>query len=609
MGTAWPGEAAVLLGEWARLLFGTLAAAGVSDVFISPGSRSTPFAWLALKTPGLRCHSVVDERSAAFAALGFARALRRPAALLCTSGSAAANYYPAIVEAALALVPMLVITADRPFEAQHSGAAQCIDQVKLYGDHVRRYFELGLPDAAPAALVGLRRAVTQAVALAQHPIPGPVHLNARARKPLEPAAEVVGAGSHPLTARVSLLLGTPVTRRAPAFDTPSTEVLREMAQALSSARAGVIVVGPLPSHDQALAMQVGALANALQFPIMAEATSQMRFALADHPLACGEFAWLFGDVGSRRRFAADVMLCLGAPPACRDLESWAIESGVARYVLGDREGPDPDGNARLISCGDLVLSLTELRREIVRLGHRPTAPQRAFAASLHGRGRRCRTLVREELAQHAAGVFEDRMAEGAAVACIARTLPHGSQWMLGNSLALREVDAYVTHAADTVTLCQRGANGIDGLVSGAIGSALAAERPTLLLLGDVSLLHDLGGLALARFVKTPLVFAVIDNEGGRIFDQLPVRELYAADSCLAQFWRTPQNLDLAHAAQLFGIAYSAPTTLEALATATAEGMHRPGGTLLQIRVAPDSVRHVRERVLRRLSTEPVGLPA
>jgi 2-succinyl-5-enolpyruvyl-6-hydroxy-3-cyclohexene-1-carboxylate synthase len=181
--------------------------------------------------------------------------------------------------------------------------------------------------------------------------------------------------------------------------------------------------------------------------------------------------------------------------------------------------------------------------------------------------------------------------------------------MLGNSLALREVDAYVTHAADTVTLSQRGANGIDGLVSGAIGSALAAERPTLLLLGDVSLLHDLGGLALARSVKTPLVFAVIDNEGGRIFDQLPVRELYAADSRLAQFWRTPQSLDLAHAAQLFGIAYSAPTTLEALATATAEGMHHPGATLLQLRVAPDSVRDVRERVLRRLSTEAAALPA
>ncbi len=608
MGTAWPGEAALLLGEWARLLFGTLAAADVSDVFISPGSQSTPFAWLALRTPGLRCHSVIDERSAAFAALGFARALHRPAALLCTSGSAAAHYYPAIVEAALAFVPMLVITADRPFESQHSGAAQCIDQVKLYGDHVRRYFELGLPDAAPAALRGLRRAVTQAVALAQHPLPGPVHLNARVRKPLEPPASV-GGRPHPLTARVGRLLSTPITRHVPAIATPSPAVLREMARSLAMASAGVIVVGPLPSHDPILAMQVGALADTLQFPIMAEATSQMRFALADHPLACGEFPWLFGDAGSRRRFAADVMLCLGASPACRDLASWAIESGATRYVLCDREGPDPEGDARLISHGDLVLSLTRLRENIVELAHLPSADQRAFAAALHGRGRRCRTLVREELDERTPGGFEGRMAEGAAIACIALALPDGSQWMLGNSLALRDVDAYVSKVAARVTLSQRGANGIDGLVSGAVGSAIAAERSTLLLLGDVSLLHDLGGLALARSLKTPLVIAVIDNEGGRIFDQLPVRDLYSTDTGLAHFWRTPHGLDLAHAAPLFGIAYCAPTTLEALATATTEGMHRPGATLLQIRVAPDSAADVRERVLQRLSTEVVGLPA
>ncbi len=608
MGTAWPGEEAPLLREWARLLFATLAETGVTDVFISPGSRSTPFAWLALQTLGLRCHSIVDERCAAFAALGYARAIGRPAALLCTSGSAAANYYPAVVEAGLACVPLIVITADRPFEAQHSGAAQCIDQVKLYGDHVRRYFELGLPDDSPAALVGLRRAVTQAAALAQDPVPGPVHLNARARKPLEPAA-AADAASHPLTARVSRLLGTPVTRRVPVLRLASHAGLCEMARALSVARAGVIVAGPLPARDSSLAQQLGDLANALQFPIMAEATSQVRFELADHPLACGEFAWLFCDAAWRRRIAADVVLALGAPPACRELEIWTSEPGVARYVLCEHEGADPEGNGRLIVCGELSHALTRLREELKQLAHRPNGAQRAFAAALQGRGRRCRELCREELARKSSGDLEQRMAEGAAVACVGGALPRGSQWMLGNSLALRDVDAYVSHAAVTVTLSQRGANGIDGLVSAAVGSALATERPTLLLLGDVSLLHDLGGLALAHLVKTPLVVAVIDNEGGRIFDQLPVHELYAGDTRRANFWRTPGGLDLAHAAQLFSLGFSVPATLEALATATAEAMRRPGATLLQIRVAPESARDLRERVLRRLAVDVAGLPA
>jgi len=617
MATARQSEEARLLGEWARLLFGTLAAAGVSDVFISPGSRSTPFAWLALQTPGLRCHAVVDERCAAFAALGFARAAGRPAALLCTSGSAAANYFPAIVEAALAFLPLLVITADRPFEVQHSGAAQCIDQVKLYGSHVRRYFELGLPDAAPSALAGLRRASTQAVAMTQHPVPGPVHLNARARKPLEPAP--AGAETHLLTARVSALLEAPLTRHVPALRRPSRDGLREIARALRAAHAGVILVGPLSSHAPLLSLEIGALASALGFPIMAEATSQMRFALAAHPLACGEFGWLFCDANSRRRHAADVLLCLGAAPAWRDLASWVLESRAVRYVLCDHEGADPEGDARVIVYGDLLSSLTLLRQELATLAPNPSGPQREFAISLLAQGRRCRTVVAEELARTAAPgrggaptgdlMDEGAMDEGAAVACIARTLPCGSQWILGNSLALREVDAYVTHAADTVTLSQRGVNGIDGLVSGAVGSALAAGRPTLLLLGDVSLLHDLGGLTLARLVNTPLVFAVIDNEGGRIFDQLPVRELYGGDTALAQFWRTPPGLDLAHAARLHGIAYSAPATLAALATATGEALQRPAATLLQVRVAPDSAREMRERVLERLAAAAGGVPA
>ena len=606
MGTAWCGEEAHLLGEWARLLFGTLAAAGVSDVFISPGSRSTPFAWLALKTPGLRCHAIVDERCAAFAALGFARAAGGPAALLCTSGSAAANYFPAIVEAALAFLPVLVITADRPFEAQHSGAAQCIDQVKLYGNHVRRYFELGLPDAAPSALAGLRRAATQAVAISQHPVPGPVHLNARARKPLEPAA--AGAERQSLTARVGVLLDTPLTRHVPALGMPSHEALRDIAKDLRAARAGVILVGPLASHAPSLATRVGAIASVLGFPIMAEATSQMRFALAGHPLACGEFSWLLSDRGSRRRLAVDVLLCIGALPACGDMESWALESGAARYVLCDNEAADPQGNARVIAYGDLDSSLALLQQALAALAHRPTGTQREFATGLLDRGRRCRTVVAEELAR-AQRELEGGMAEGAAVACIARTLPGGSQWILGNSLALREVDAYVTDATDTVTLSQRGANGIDGLVSGAVGSALAAQRPTLLLLGDVSLLHDLGGLALARLVSTPLVFVVLDNDGGRIFDQLPVSGLYAGDTGLARFWRTPPDLDLAHAAHLFGIAYAAPTTLAALATATAEAWARHAATLLQVRVAPHSARIVRERVLERLAAEVSGASA
>ncbi len=575
-------------------MFGTLRAAGVSDLFISPGSRSTPFAWGALHTAGLACHAIVDERCAAFAALGYARATGRPAALLCTSGSAPAHYFPAVVECALAFLPLLVISADRPFEAQHSGAAQSIDQIKLYGDHVRCYFDLGLPDAAPSALAGLRRSVCQAVALSQGTAPGPVHLNARARKPLEPQA-AAGRAQVELAGRVDALLAAPLTRHAPGVCMPDAATLREIAHALIAARAGAIVLGPLSPACRALAGSLGDLASALGFPILAEASSQMRFALSRHPLAFSEFGWLLSVEAVRRLHAPDVLLCLGATPTSAGFEPWALQSDAARYVLAERGCPDPIGGARVIACANPGAWLDALRLEIASLRHQPDAEQRRFARSLLEAGHTCRAMAAEEVAR------EPCLAEGAAVACIAAALPAGAQWVLGNSLPIRDVDAYVTAAADVVVLSQRGANGIDGLVSGAAGSALATQLPTLLLLGDVSLLHDLGGLAVAAVLRTPLVLAVLDNAGGRIFDQLPVRELCDRAPDAVRYWLTAPQWNLEHAALLFGLAYSAPTSESELSAATREAFQRNSATLLHVRVGPDSASAVRKRVLARLA--------
>jgi 2-succinyl-5-enolpyruvyl-6-hydroxy-3-cyclohexene-1-carboxylate synthase len=264
-------------------------------------------------------------------------------------------------------------------------------------------------------------------------------------------------------------------------------------------------------------------------------------------------------------------------------------------VLAEREGPDPQGNARVIAHGDLALSLEALRREISVIAHQPGKEQRAFTSALLESGRNCRVLVREELS------FEKALPEGSAVACIARALPNGSQWVLGNSLPIRDVDAYVAECADVVILSQRGANGIDGLVSGAVGSALGTQLPTLLLLGDVSLLHDLGGLAITRLLRTPLVIAVLDNDGGRIFDQLPVHGLYGDEPDVAKFWHTSPSCDFRDAAHLFGLDYLSPANEAELATMTHDALRRNSATLLHVRVGPDSARSVRERVLARLA--------
>lgn len=591
------GEA-VLLGEWSRLLFSSLRDAGVRDVWLSPGSRSTPFAWTALHTAGLSVRPVVDERAAAFMALGQARVAGRPSLLLCTSGSAAANYFPAIVEAAQACLPLIVLTADRPLEAQHAGAAQTIDQLKLYGDQVRAFYELGLPDAHPSALRGLRRALAQAVACSLAPLPGPVHLNARARKPLEPLR---APAPSPIARAVDAVLAQPIAQVWSSERRIAPQAIAQAAERLRGASAGAIIVGPLPLGAQQLAASIGELSRLTGFPILAEATSQVRFALAAHPLACPQFDWVLHAERLRRQLRPDLLFCIGGTPTSSGFERWALEHRVPRIVWCEHGAPDALGTAEQIASGDLAEGLRALAVALGGGWHAEASKRSAFADALLAADRECGALTARALQQ------VDAPSEGAAVRAMAAALPRDALLMVGNSLPIRDVDAYVTHAQCAGVLCQRGANGIDGQIAGAIGSALASGAPTLLLLGDVSLLHDLGALHAVDLLSTPLVVAVIDNDGGRIFDQLPVRDLYDGEREFARYWRTPPRRELAHAAALFGMRHAAPATINDIGAAVREALAFAGATLLHVRVAPDSAYAARKAVLDALAEQILDL--
>jgi len=588
-----PLSDAHLIGEWARLLLASLCAAGVRDVWVSPGSRSTPFTWAAQHTPGLAVRPVIDERSAAFLALGHARVSGRPSAVLCTSGTAAANYFPAVVEASLSHLPLVVLSADRPLDVQHAAAAQSIDQIKLYGAHVRGFYDLGLPDAAPSALSGLRRAVVQAVSQTLGPLPGPVHLNLRARKPLEPAP-ASNAAEHALSARITQLIQKPLARHAPETLLANAAV-RAAARTLSGAASGAIVVGPLPAFGKNLAEPLAELAKLLGFPIFAEASSQVRFALSGDALSAPYFDWLLSIPGAAARHPPELLLCIGQTPTSSAFERWAAHA-TKRLVLAEHGLPDALGTAELVASGNLAQGLSALLAELKGCSNPPKAS--AFLSGLREAHQVCERRVAEALTEPAS-----ELTEAAAVKSVVESLPDGAVLALGNSLPIRDVDAYVTRTARVVVAAQRGANGIDGLISGAIGSAIGSGAPTLLLLGDVSFLHDLGGLAAARLVSTPLVIAVIDNAGGRIFDQLPVQKLYGSEPDAAKLWLTPPKRELSHAAALFGLTYDAPTTPQAIRTATARALTRSEPTLLHLRVGPDSAANMRQRILAALSSE------
>ena len=581
---------AALLTEWSRLLLGTLARTGVEHVVLSPGSRSTPFAWAALNEPRLRCHSVWDERVAAFFALGQARVTGRPSLLVCTSGTAAANYYPAVIEASLARVPLLVLTADRPFELQHSAAPQAIDQIKLFGDSARAFFELGAPDPAPSALAGIVRSVSHASHVARFPNPGPVHLNARARKPLEPigADDAAAVGLHESVDR--LLEHGPT---AAAGATLHGDVTR-LAHACATTARGVILVGPEPAYAGSAPGALAHLAAVTGFPLLCEATSQLRW-LPDLPadaLRIDGFDWLLRSARLREQLRPDLILSFGGTPTSGAYER-LLNAGFAgqRFVIAEYGFPDPHGLATELVTASTTQAARDTRAHLERSGLQHEAQREYFRRAWREANRRAWAVVEQELAR-APGSSEAR-----AVRAVLDHLPDPCQLALGNSLPIREVDAYVPAGAKQVrVLSQRGANGIDGLISGAAGAASLSTEPTVLLLGDVSFLHDVGGLAVAREAQGPFVIVVIDNGGGRIFEQLPIFERLQQTDSVSRFWLTPPNVDLCHAAALYGYRYERISEPAAIGPALAQASGELGISVLHLLVDGASAREAEQRV-------------
>lgn len=587
-----------LLTAWSQLLFDSLAAAGVTRVVASPGSRSTPFVLAAAAHPRLTVLDVIDERSAAFFALGQARASGMPSVLLCTSGSAAAHYLPAVIEANESGVPLLIVTADRPAELLHVSANQTIDHRLLFEGYVRMVVDVGAPDAAPSALRGLRRLAAHAVALAQAPHPGVVHLNLRARKPLERAVATSPAALA-LDAQVRELMSRPIPLVAEGHLTPEDDAVTALARRCVEARRGLIVAGPAPAGQAGAREAVRALVEQTGFPLVAEAASQLRFAGAAQAAAplIDTADWLFRLPAADGEWRPDLILQLGAPLTSGAWERWLDRHpDIERIVITPHGWQDPQNSASWIVHAEVGATCAALARAVARLRvERPpssTEFSRALAAA--------NAQVHAVLDSHSLG-RDDALGEAAVARTVAEALPEGGWLVLGNSLPIRTVDAWCAGPLrDVRVLSQRGASGIDGLISGAAGTASVVDDPVILLVGDVSALHDIGGVALGKFARAPLVVVVVNNGGGRIFEQLPVAASASED--LLRHFTTPHAVDFNDVAALYGHAYQPVATRSALHTALRAALTRSRCTLIDAHVPPHDAAETQARVLATLAT-------
>jgi 2-succinyl-5-enolpyruvyl-6-hydroxy-3-cyclohexene-1-carboxylate synthase len=533
-----------------------LARGGVRHAVVSPGSRSTPLAVALWRQPEIEVSVIIDERSAAFFALGAAQATRAPVALLCTSGTAAANYHPAVCEADESALPLVVLTADRPPELRGIGAGQTIDQIKLYGESVRWFCEVGTHEADDDGLLHYRSVACRALAAARGETrPGPVHLNLPWREPLAPLA-VEGA----VTATDPLALegraGRPLTAVTSIDLEPSPFLLDEMAGHIGDAIAGVIVAGR--QLDPELREPLAHLARASGFPILAEPTSQLRCGPHDRSYVVSTYDLLLRDEHFARSVVPDLVLRFGEMPTSKPLRAWLSASGADQIVIDPYGGwNEPTNRAAAILRAD------------------PTELAAGWATRLEKEERPAPQpwLDAEQAAGEAleSALADDEISEPALHHALGLAHRDGDLVYTASSMPIRDQETFLPAGeADVTFLCNRGANGIDGLISSGIGAAHAGGKPTTIVTGDLGLLHDIGGLAALRDVSTPVRIVVIDNNGGGIFGFLPQAEALG-DEEFEALLGTPKGVDVAKAAQLFDLSHQRLESLADLPDALAAG--------------------------------------
>jgi len=508
-----------------------LARAGVRHVCIAPGARSGPLTVATALHPELRDWMVVDERSAGFFALGMARQLVAPVAVICTSGTAAANLLPAVVEASLSEVPLIVLTADRPPELRDCAAPQAIDQVQLYGSHVRWAIDLPTPSADVDLDAYIRRITCRAVATAMQAARGPVHVNVPFREPLLPAG-----GMPPRPARGSD--GPPamvVPRAEPLLDERTAHTF---AATLGAEERGLVICGPRAGLEGAGAL-VGELAARLGWPILADPLSGLRFGGRDDVQQIDTYDVLLRDQRFRDEHAPRAVLQLGAPPVSKALGQYLAACRLSAHVVVASPGtwPDPSHAATALVHADGVATVRALCAELPS-----SAPETAWARGWHDAGRLARAVLDERLAA------ESTLFEGKIAAEVVARLPADAVLHVGNSMPVRDLDMFGrARSAELRVDGNRGANGIDGVLSSALGAAAVSGRPTLLVVGDLSFLHDLGGLQIAARHALNAVVIVVNNDGGGVFSFLPFADYGDVfERCFA----TPHGLDLAPAVAL-----------------------------------------------------------
>ncbi|MFA9432740.1 2-succinyl-5-enolpyruvyl-6-hydroxy-3-cyclohexene-1-carboxylic-acid synthase [Egicoccus sp. AB-alg2] len=567
----------------ALVLVDELARGGVTDAVLAPGSRSTALAMALHDDPRVRLHVQIDERSAGFLAVGLARATGRPAPVVVTSGSAVANLHPALVEADTGHVPLVLLTADRPPELRQTGANQAIDQLGIFGRQVRWFVEVGVPEDRPGAVAYWRATVCRALAEAgglSGPA-GPVHVNLPFREPTVPLTDDGRAAAdvpfrQPLEGRAGRRPWV-VVDRAPRH-APAAE-LASLGARIAGTERGLVVAGQTTAH----AGPALDLARAAGWPVVAEPTSNLR----SGEQVVGTAHHLLGHAGFARAHRPELVLRIGRTGLSRNLA--ALLGPDVPQLLIDPDGAwqDPDRAIGELLVADVELTVAALR------DHLAVPAGSDWMDRWRSADRRVRKVIDEVLDA------DDRPTEPRVARDLGAGLPDGTTLVVASSMPVRDLDQFLAPREHLRVVANRGASGIDGFVSTALGVALSGERPTVALSGDLSLLHDANGFLLAPDVeRVDLPIVVVDNDGGGIFSFLPQ---HAFSGSFERVFGTPHGRDLADLARLHHLGHQPVTTAAELLPAVDAAREAGGIHLVHVRTDREQNLALHRRISREVA--------
>lgn len=557
---------------WTSLLIESLIRNGCDYFCISPGSRSAPLTVAIARNPQAHKQIFYDERAAAFHALGWAKATGKPAVLVCTSGSAAAHYLPALVEASQDRVPMLVLTSDRPPELIDVGANQAIRQSKLYGDFVRCNYDFPCP-SQDVPLTWILSTLQQALHTCLHPEAGPVHLNLPFREPLAPSPQEIPAEYLAGLDQAWQMQTQHLETRETSMD---PDEYKHIEVLLQQARQGLLILGSLKPAEQQHALQI---ANHLRWPVFADALSGLRFdARLETQIASFDQLLLQPDFIQICHF--DTILHLGGNYVSGRLLKHLAAHRPAVYIqfqAGDRR-QDPNHQVTFRSHASLAAlqQMLSLRADATWLANFKRFANAAEAVYAH------------ELDQGS------ELSEPGLARLISRFLPPGHALMLGNSMPVREADSFAAPRSTQLTVFgNRGTSGIDGHVATATGIATGRKTPVTLLCGDLTLFHDLNSLHFLGQITQPVTVIVVNNSGGGIFSFLPIAE---HSDVFEEWFGTPHQLSFAGAAQMFGLDYFAPTSRTELINALETSWNQGKPALIEVRTERTATRSLHRQL-------------